>query len=53
MLAKIYECRNGRVENIAVEIDDLERVLKKWKDKCVIEFYDEESGKRLLLYVNI
>ena len=53
MLAKIYRCVDGSIKIIAIETGEIEEIIEKWKDECIIEIVDEERNKRLMVYINL
>ncbi len=52
MIGKIYSCDDGFPHLIAEEKGEIQEILEKWKDKCVIEIFDEDTNKRLMIYVS-
>ncbi|AGJ62772.1 hypothetical protein [Saccharolobus islandicus] len=52
MIGKIYSCDNGFLHLIAEEKGEIQEILEKWKDMCVIEIFDEDTNRRLMTYVS-
>jgi hypothetical protein len=52
MIGKIYSCEDHIPHLIAEEKGEIQEILEKWKDKCIIEILDEDTNRRLMIYVS-
>lgn len=51
MIGKIYICENGYPKLIEERrVEDIQEVLE-WENACIIEIFDEDTHKKLLVYV--